>query len=561
MTKWTFQGSNGLAWDERKRTGAERGVPADVDLSWECLEAGRISWTQQRGTRPPDVGQRIVIYRDDEAVFTGYAKIRPWSWVKGEGATFKVELVDAMWILGELPLISAYVGNNGSQTVQPSIDLPQQSIRSSVVQLLGSQAVVQQGILDIPADFIVGNRSFSGGSWLAAMVEVLKPLSDHAVYLDYFYNPPTFNVVRRSGLMEEVTLIPGRHEIHEIADFTPRPDLKPAGVIVSVAERGANGKVNFIKRQVGGAGGGQVVAVSSPQLLPFIPPDDLPSVAIQTSPIVGGWAEAKVLDTAIAQAIANYGDITPTAISGFDFLYSSSGGTGSTNTTQIAPAVIKQVSSGAAVAASSWHRVTNGASLPDFLLTDYSIKNGAIQVMGVFRLQIYGEPFASVPNTLLALNNAGRVTWLKGYPSGGTAILTNYYIHVDYTIDSAINGPAPNLGYTSLTTVYQKAAYQYRTEPPGLAENLFNAQNFVPWEGQISFTPKMPWRRWIGCKINVIHPDDPDMATAGAIVQSQSVNLRTGVVTIRCGTPMRVAMSDVTGRYRASRSTDNIQAT
>ncbi|MFD0894186.1 hypothetical protein KBB96_09250 [Luteolibacter ambystomatis] len=344
-------------------------------------------------------------------------------------------------------------------------------------------------------------------------------------------------------------------------DLTPRRVLRLSGVRVTTATRNATtGKIVF-GEDVAGTGA-RIVADSGPELLPFEVPDNLPSVAIQTSAIVGGWNEAKVLDAVIAQAIVAAGsDLVANPAPSSDFLYTSNSSGASTDSATFAPATIKDSATGAVVT-NTWHRITNSASLPDFMLTDYNVRSSGIRVTGTYRVQIGGTAWApnTTPAVLKALRYTGRVTTLTGYisPTPGTGQTTNYYITVDYTIDGAISGPPPNLGYPSLTTVYEKAAYQYLTPPPLLASNMLAAADFIPYEGTVEISRSIPPRQWLGTKINV-HGAESGWKTAGAMVRQVDLDMLTNRTRLTCGSNVPVNINAVVGSYTKPDSQDVIR--
>jgi hypothetical protein len=84
------------------------------------------------------------------------------------------------------------------------------------------------------------------------------------------------------------------------------------------------------------------------------------------------------------------------------------------------------------------------------------------------------------------------------------------------------------------------------------------AGDFIPYEGTVVLNPNFPRNRWDVCmKLNVGNAT-AELATAGAIIQRAEIVLLTGVVTLTMGSPPRVPMSAVVGRYSGASPKDNI---
>ncbi|MFD0893992.1 alpha-N-acetylglucosaminidase N-terminal domain-containing protein [Luteolibacter ambystomatis] len=477
--------------------------------------------------------------------------------VKAGGITsYAITVAGPVWWLANTQLSGLRADSTGNSKTRIQYVLPMASIGSMVASIIGRARAlglpIQMGTVD--PTFTISQKSFSGVTFLAAIQKVLEAVPDAVCWIDYAAQPyPSFNVSRRSASVETVDLVLGEDQAVGVK-LKPRRNLRPSGIRVTTTTRNVTtGKIEF-GEQIAGTGA-RIVADSGPELLPFEVPDNLPSVTIQTSAIVGGWAEAKVLDSVIAQAIASSGDITANPISGTDFLYTSNSSGSGTNAATFAPAAIKDTTSGAAVASGAWHRITNNASLPDFMLTDYNVKSTGIRVTGTYRVQIGGTPWStSTPAVLNALRYTGRISTITGYISTtpGIGQTTNYYISVDYSIEGAIN-----TGYPSSQTVYEKAAYQYLTAPPLLASNMFDAANFIPYEGTVEISRMVPPRQWLVTKINV-HGAETDWKTAGALVQRAKLTLLTNEVELTCGSNVPVGVNAVTGSYTKPGSQDVI---
>jgi hypothetical protein len=120
-----------------------------------------------------------------------------------------------------------------------------------------------------------------------------------------------------------------------------------------------------------------------------------------------------------------------------------------------------------------------------------------------------------------------------------------------------IDGWLSSTAYTVGTTFRKPADFDWSTMPAGFADGLLASQNWVPYEGTLSFTEaEAGATRYRGCVVNVTNAL-PDLATMRAMVQSESVNIDTGVTTLQLGAPERLSFSQVTDKFRRN-PTDNL---
>ena len=105
--------------------------------------------------------------------------------------------------------------------------------------------------------------------------------------------------------------------------------------------------------------------------------------------------------------------------------------------------------------------------------------------------------------------------------------------------------------------LYRPADYSFIAPPANLAANLLAAQNFVPWEGDITISEQQAGgTRYRGCKVNVASSLTPH-ASMGALVSSETLDLKSGITAIELGTPPRVDYRTFVDRIRKTPQ-DNI---
>jgi hypothetical protein len=547
--RWEIQGQAGATLDATRRTVEDVGL-VNAILTLLSLEVDTLTWTQQSGIIPDD-RQTIALFRNGVCVFQGTITKRKFTYVVGGGKGYALVASGALFAASIAQIVDTGTDGTGATAQRPSFQFAPGSLKSMVSRLIAAMPGITEGdISDIDAatvegSFVVGRQTFTGGTYLSVLIDLLKPLADVAGRVDYsVVGRPTLCLHRRPA-MGTVTLQLGVDDINRV-DLTPRSELRITGVTLATTTRDATGKTLYGAQTSGD--GARLVSYTGPEVGAFVPPDNLPSVAIQTSAVSGAWAEVKVLDAEIAKAITTYGDFTP---GGGITLYSS-------NYTVPGWTVVAARYSALPVgvtikndqgAADTGYRFVQGQMI-DFLKTDYGAVEKTLQVSGNIIGSWVGG-VADMPQIFQSLGNKIEVTQ-TGYSAPTNGVLyTNYSLSFSYTVQ------AINLSYPTLQTIYAKAAYEYLTAPANLAENMRRAGDFIPHEGEAVLNPKFPWQQFLGKRLNVVN-GDPALATAGALVQSLTAALLTGQVTLKVGAPQRVPLSAVLGRYSGASAKDNI---
>jgi hypothetical protein len=122
---------------------------------------------------------------------------------------------------------------------------------------------------------------------------------------------------------------------------------------------------------------------------------------------------------------------------------------------------------------------------------------------------------------------------------------------VDYTI------PVINLSYPAKTTVRKKWDYDFLAPPSNLAENLRDAQNWIPWEGPVVILrPDLTGYNGLQRTFNLTnsHPDHDGM---NAMVRSITYDIARNRVTWDLGAPARIDPGNLITKLRRSPQ-DNI---
>ncbi len=546
---WEIQGEAGRTLDATRRTVTDVGLLGAV-LTLTSLDVDTLTWTQ-RGGMVPDDRQELWLFRNGECVFQGKVTRRKFRYEAGSGRAYALVASGGLYEASIGQIVDEATDGSGATATRPSIQFPPGSLRSMVSRLIAAMPGVTEGdisdidLATVAGEFLVGRQTFTGGTYLNVLMDLLKPVADVAGRIDYSQPGQRKLCIERRPGMETLTLQLGVDDVGEV-DLTPRSELRLTGVALATTARNAEGKTVY-SAQVSGDGA-RLVPYSGPEVGAFVPPDNLPMVEIQTAPVTGAWDEVKVLDADIAKAIAEYGDFTPGGPRG---LYSSTFETfryadWATRYEALPFGVSVKNESGAV---DTGYRFVSG-QMVDFLKTDYNVVEKTLQVSG----NIIGEwlgGFADAPLLFQSLMSKIGVTRTGFTAPVNGMLVTQYSLSFSYTV------PAINVSYPTLQTLYAKAAYEYLTPPENLAENMRRAGDFTPYEGAAILNPKYPWQQWLCKRLNVVN-GDADLATAGALIQSATVPLQSGVVTLKTGAPPRVPLNAVIGRYAGNSAKDNI---
>jgi hypothetical protein len=105
--------------------------------------------------------------------------------------------------------------------------------------------------------------------------------------------------------------------------------------------------------------------------------------------------------------------------------------------------------------------------------------------------------------------------------------------------------------------LYRAADYSFIAPPANLAANLLAAQNFTPYEGDITLVEQDAGAvRYRGCKVNLAGSLSA-LSSMGALVSAETLDISTGSTTIELGTPPRLDYRTLVDRIRKTPQ-DNI---
>jgi len=558
---WIIKGQSGFktgttpwALDATARSFSDLNLSACV-LQFQSLAQDTLTWTAEAsdatgaGTIVPDFGQTVELWWDTTRKFHGHV-----TGVKVGMKQIQITVDGPWWWMDRINLTSdilPYVGADGVSTGQTSATRPTyifvtQSLATSIAALIARAIAngVPQAAGSVATMYDVPQMTLAEQTCASALATLMAWCPDSVAWFDYSGSgAPVLNVTRR-GVMGSITYTIAADFV-EIGEITPRMDLEVARNELHYVTRNATtGKPAWASQVSGSDPGGklQIVTVSGPEIVDFLPRDDFESYALQTQSLstlfAGGLWQ---LDPSLMTLFQTYGYgrdtyyYAPVPISLF-----YTGGQPAYQKTHAFPGGMCKDSKGVILAPGSYHLILTAS--PPSWLTDQGI---AVTV---------SQWFVMLEAPLSQGYSPGFGAWRQSSTDIGVDTVS-FYSSGNYNWaarEVLISGWAlPNaLGHTSLTTVYKPWEYTFLTPPSGLAAALVAAQAWVPWEGPITLVSDE-------CSGDNLLPNKFNLANAllacanmGALAKSVTHDLMQDRTTIELGAPARVDFGTLVSRVR-----------
>lgn len=292
MSVWTIAGEAGKAWDAtaqvleyRKVSGAQvsfRSLSVDV-LSIRIDAENLTSYT------PPDLGQRVDLYRSGTRFFSGTVTD-----IKASGNEALTVLVSGPWWWLER---TNYVTNqtDGTGTAAARLTGVFGTTASGVNLKTAIETAINTAVtLGVPIANIAGGSTvatyfdipritLNQSTCSDVLTELIRIVPDTMAYFDYAPTTPTLHVTRR-GVATTRSLTLGTDPV-ESFDINPVFEMKVEQVVLPFVERDALGRTKFSTQNSGTAAAGriQVITQSGPELDTFLPNELFEQAVITTT--------------------------------------------------------------------------------------------------------------------------------------------------------------------------------------------------------------------------------------------------------------------------------------
>lgn len=571
---WTIKGESGVTvqniggvtygLDGTERTFDDLGI-SGWSLKFQNLADDAFTYTVRTknakglGTIVPRDGQEIHVYYDGVRKFKGHV-VKPKFGLK----TMTITALGPWWWMGKITLSGEAVDSTGGSDDRTSYAFPTQGLRTSFRSLINRAAdmgVPMKKVTDadessrISGMFSFVKTTLSNMSFAAAFTELMSYVPDAVAWIDYEATPPALNITRR-GAMTAITYAVGSTGSVRVesADIYPRTDQEVKRVELKFMQREAvTGRPKWASQNYGSASADadkrkiQIVTVSGPETLDFVPKDDFDSVALQTVDWSAATADFVIANDSALSAIKSEYGVVPGTIANTLSYYQGQ----DTKRVRVSLAYpgrkIRAVNGAKLKKAQKWLLIS-GATLPDW----------AVKKFKAVEVELTGTWIAWTANGIFTKSfQALRV--------GATAIDAKFRYESTSSTEKlwftvrpwTVRGWVINVSRPSKTTEYKPWDYDFMEPPSGLAENLRNAQNWVPWEGPVVIArPDLNGYNGLQRKFNLSNAH-PDMDGMDAIVKSVTYDGSRHRVTWDLGPPPRADLGGLVNKMRRNPQ-DNI---
>lgn len=536
MPEWTIKGEAGKALNENTVMLKDVVVDELSVLTFRSQQADTFEFfiiSKNPEADPPYLPehmQRISVFKDGVQWFTGEVIEPEFRWSGGK-VGWQVKCTGGWSELEKVPLAP-----DNKAYERPQGDLTATLLDILTIAKNGNAKIIVGTVHDTFNTLRFNMRSMTCGT---ALAEALHLIPDAVVQTDYSGGGyPVINILRRP-FMDELPLVLGVSEVEE-CNITPMSGLTPDRVTVTYALANTNG---IVIQQTLTAGSGtisnQSVVIAESGFDEFTAQAIAGQVVINTTDLTTGvWSVFVNSDAKLAEYCAT--NNVPAFLS-----------TSGTYNDQNAPTL-----------PSSFFSVTFD---PPKYTGDDNASTAGFYVLGKGE---YREWFSKLginklPASLKAtfhLTGTGTTlpAWAAGLPVAGLNTHQGFapnnstgkwaiWFLVDFKvtlISRLTNADA---------TLRDPGDYEFTAPPSDLAASLLAVQSYVPFKGNIRFTPHGDNTRKLGKKVNIIGAS-PRLKTAGAVIQEETFTLHDNRQSLTLGTPSRQYFHDLMSRFRRATS-------
>ena len=432
---------------------------------------------------------------------------------------------------------------SASFTNRPTFTVPSQDLALSIGQLMARMAAmgVPLGFGSMSSSFGFLQLCWQGSTGADMLRDILDAVPDAMTWINYGAGTPALSVIRRPEAAA-VTLALGTD-----ADLTggialkARRELRPSYVEVQGMTVDAQGNITLTSDAVGnpnlGILGNQYLSVAGPGNRAFSQQAAaLEKVALVTYPLGTGLnlttlcyafeEHLKALRLAYSDQAYQYMQNTTSWASGG----SSSGWTQNWINPYFA-ATIDGIGPVSANLMAGWHAVdkTQGDAVPAWWEeTGYARKHFKIVVRFAAAFSLQTEEYFKCLQLAMMTAEVVGATWMFA--------------------DLTIEFDAVNLDCSARTGIVRPCDRFLVTPIPNLASNLYNAQNWLSYDGHVTLHPGSVLPR-PGSVINITGGDS-GWAAMGALVSALDINLENGSADMTLGSPPRITANALLDKFQ-----------
>jgi hypothetical protein len=497
-------------------------------LSLRSLDADELTFSLRAkpGRVVPDDEQWVTL-RDDAgtALFTGICK-RTFSYLD---RIYSYTAANVYKGLMETPLL----GNDGRPFLLYTADRLENRLRDILLRAGNAGLPIQPPpAAEMPPLYLIPKMAFRAASYASALEDLLKWAPDVVSRMDYSTSPPTLRFASRATVAE--TVIDLDSDAHHGTDvsLTPQPEARALGVSLSYARRSGDSLIIALDQQAGDpqaearrklsiflSGVERSDALVSDALtsaqLALIKINELITVtgasvdaAAATAGLALDWTTCVARDSnllAAATAQSGFTMFPGGSRSYFNQIYEVFS-TGYRDTSQVSyTGTPLYLSTATGAVATGWYAVNANAFTSAQLATA-----GATQDTRYIRGELFAERSGSTgrntgmqslwdaaPAQCSFINGYTQNTYNSAFESISSLSRAALWYRVNIPVFAINKSPsAVAAAVKAAAAGTQASGFIERAEfveaPPDLAANYFSRQDWTPYRGALSFTPRAP---------------------------------------------------------------------
>lgn len=547
---WQIGGQVGAAMNTTWRS-PETLRMSSGQVEFQSLAADTFRWTSETddatgaGVVIPDEGQIVQLFKDGDRKFWGVVKK-----VEPSFTGYDIEVTGPWWWMTRVMLTSTQTDPNGGTAERLKYEFATGQLRGMFQALISR--LIANGVPMILGD-VAGMYKFvkltlSNTNGAEALAKLMQRVPDAVAWFDYTGaagTDPILNISRRNGAdaMSTTTFTVGTDRL-TMGKIRPRLDLEIKKVRLDYMDRHpTTGRARFQKDVSstitgdGFTGKLQVVPISGPEIVDFLPKDDFESVSLKTVASVNNNGVARTRDATLSQIAKKYGN--------------PAGGIGTAVTTytgQTGPGAYQVANTKSfpalAVQRDNGSYITNLAGR--FLVVSSDLPEWALKQYGGVKVTVSGTWIATQAGKWTASFEALRAGALA-VGAGNFISLTGPYLSWAARAFS-YQAVLINTSFPAAKTVYKVSDYDFINPPDGMADGLRSAQNWIPYEGPFSLVADdVTCENRLGRCIHLAGTR-AELASMKATVKSMSYDLLRGQINYKLGAPARTTFGTAMGR-------------
>jgi hypothetical protein len=523
---YSISGQAGKALGPQRRTFEAAGIEA-ATLVFRSMDADELTWFQ-RGGIAPDWMEEISLWDAyGRRIFIGAANPVP-EWKPNGTVTHNVTAAGPWWWLEQAQLSALATDATGAETERPEFVTSTQDLAVSIRALLDRMNALGVPLRagEIAETFTVPQMVFQGADASAALRTMLAWLYDAMTRVDYGSGVPALSVYRRSSA-PVITWHLGADGCpveRKPLRLTPRRELRPALVRVQSATVDAEGNLIYGDQVAGepetaGVLGKQLIAISGPGATGFSEAD-VRRHLVKTATTAASQAVFYRHNAQLASLKDEIGGEIYVPMTTYATFWVPNGAGWISTTINNRSAWVVDGTVSTSIPSGVPGYLVIGDDLPDWW-SGTRIATKKVKITQRFTAALVtGDPVQAAVAAL-------------AFSSVVSGSYTYYF--ADFEIEATAVALDANATAGVVVVHPDDAALVQPTG--GLADALFRAQDWTPFEGEIPLIPgsDTPMPGNVVC----LRGGLPEWETMRSLVSAARIDLRTGAASISLGSPPR----------------------